>query len=121
MIEFVAEVVDQALGSAIIVALSILYFFIRAVTTYDSRVIQAKMDRMGSGVAARSYGFKLPSWVGHIAIMHYVLAIVLLLLNWKFFIILYVAIFVLRVIPVMENIGYLIMRPFLIIDRTMED
>ncbi|MBN1255559.1 MAG: hypothetical protein JXA50_09830 [Deltaproteobacteria bacterium] len=55
----------------------------------------------------------LPKWVGLIHWAGWAIFIVLLILNWKYTIVLYVFIFALEVMPILENLGEFMMRPFL--------
>ena len=54
----------------------------------------------------------LPAWVGVFVWMQWAIFLVLLYLNWKYALILFVIKFVLKALPVLETIGNMLMRPF---------
>ena len=54
----------------------------------------------------------LPDWAGVFVWINWVVFIVLLFLNWKYAILVFFIRFILKVLPVLEIIGNIIMSPF---------
>lgn len=109
----VSEIVRAPLDSPLILMLSVLYALVEAIRIYDVRLLQAERGRFNSKVAADAGGRSFPAWV---TIFHWggwLIFLSLLYLNWKYSIALYALLFVLRVVPVLENLGSMVMRPFL--------
>ncbi len=55
----------------------------------------------------------LPSWVGIFGFLQWAIFIALFILNWKYALIIFVVKFILKVLPVLETIGNILMSPFL--------
>jgi hypothetical protein len=91
----------------LIIGLTVAYFIIASITTFDIRVTQAK--REGTYPPGDP---SLPSWVGIFAWMQWIIFAVILLLNWKYALVLFAIKFVLKVLPVLETIGNILMAPF---------
>lgn len=89
------------------VILTITFVITSSITTFDKRLIQAKRD----GTLPPDEPL-LPSWVGLIGWIHWGLALALLIINWKYAIIIFIIMFILAVIPVLERIGSILMSPF---------
>lgn len=89
------------------VVLTIAFIITSSITTFDKRLIQAKRD----GTLPPDEPL-LPSWTGLIGWIHWGLALALLIINWKYAIIIYIVLFVLAVLPVLEIIGNILMSPF---------
>ena len=53
-----------------------------------------------------------PEWVGWFGWAQWAIFIVLLYLNWKYALVLFVIKFLLKVLPVLEIIGNVLLRPF---------
>jgi len=87
----------------------ILYFLSASITTYDIRITQGKKD--GSIPLHQQ---DLPSWVG---LLHFVQIGILIYfaitINWKVAVLLFGIKFTLKVLPVLETIGALIMSLFI--------
>ena len=98
---------NTAFNSPIIIFLTILYVVTSAITTFDIRMTQAKRDGSLSPDEPA-----LPSWVDLVFWADWAIIIVLLFLDWKFAILLFVIRFILKVLPVLEVIGNVIMSPF---------
>ncbi len=98
---------DTPLDSPIIIVLTILFAFTSSITTFDKRLIQAK--RNGKILENEPM---LPTWVGAIAWLHWVIGLLIILLNWKYAIAVFVIKFILSVLPVLETIGNILMSPF---------
>jgi hypothetical protein len=94
-------------NSAILIALTISYGIAASITTLDIRIIQAKKN--GTLPAQDP---SLPSWVAIIYWLEWLIFIIMVLLNWQFAIIVFVAKFILKVLPVLEIVGNFIMSPF---------
>ena len=91
----------------ILVILTIVFVITSSITVFDTRLIQAK--RSGALPADEQM---LPSWVGFIAWIHWGLALVILFIDWKYAIFLFIAKFILSVLPILETVGNILMRPF---------
>ena len=89
------------------VILTIAFVITSSITTFDKRLIQAKRES-----TLPSDEPLLPSWAGFIGWIHWGLALALLIINWKYAIIVYIVLFILAVLPVMEIIGNILMSPF---------
>lgn len=93
--------------SPLMYTLLIVYFITSAITVFDTRLIQARKN----GVLPATESM-LPSWVGIIAWLNWIVLISLFLLDWKIGICAFVVKFVLSVLPILEVIGNVIMSPF---------
>jgi len=113
MTELINDILTAPLKSPLLLAISVMYAIVEAIRIYDARLIQAKARGIFSGVALRAEGRFLPRWVGYVHFAGWALLIAILILNWKYAIAFYAFLFILRVLPVLENVGELIMRPFL--------
>jgi hypothetical protein len=90
-----------------LIGLTIAYFIVASITTFDIRMIQAKRD--GSLPSDEPLP---PPWIGIFAYLQWAIFLVLLYLNWKFALVLFVLKFVLKVVPVLETVGNFLMAPF---------
>lgn len=89
----------------LIIGLTIAYFMAASVTTFIIRVKQAQ--RLGE------YDDQpLPSWVAVFIWMQWIIFAVLLYINWKYALVLFAIKYVLKVLPVLETIGNILMSPF---------
>lgn len=98
---------QQAWQSPWIIAITIILFITGSITTFDIRLIQAK--RHGALPAGHPL---LPLWVAILYWVHYGLVIALFFMNWKYALILIVSLYVLKVLPVLETVGNMLMAPF---------
>lgn len=89
------------------IILTIVFIITSSIVTLDKRLIQAKRN----GTLPPDEPI-LPLWVGLIVWIHWGLALALLLINWKYAIIVFIAMFLLAVLPVLEIIGNMLMSPF---------
>jgi hypothetical protein len=89
------------------IILTIAFVITSSITTFDKRLIQARRD--GTLLPDEPL---LSSWVGLIGWIHWGLALALLIINWKYAIIVFIVMFVLAVLPVLETIGNILMNPF---------
>ena len=110
----IIELIFVPLDSLLIGMLSLIYTILWAINVYDIRLIQIKTRGFHSYVALDAKGRMLPKWTGVLIWIKWVIFVILIVLNWKYTIALYILLFILRVSPVLEFIGALIMRPFLI-------
>jgi len=90
----------------LLVALTVGYFLAASVTTFDIRLIQAK--RAG---ALPPDERMLPAWVGIFHYLQWAAFVGLLVANWKFALAVFAIKSVLRVLPVLEVVGNLLMSP----------
>jgi len=95
---------DYPFTSPLYLILTVAYFLVASITTLDIRLMQAKSRGEDFG--------ELPPWVGIFPFMQWGLFIALAILNWKIAIGLFVLKFVLKVLPVLELIGNVLMAPF---------
>jgi hypothetical protein len=91
----------------LIIGLTVAYFILASITTFDIRMIQAKR----AGVLPPDEPM-LPTWVNLLYWLEWTVFLALLYLNWKYALILFVIKFVLKVLPVLETIGNVLMSPF---------
>ena len=91
----------------LIIGLTVAYFIVASVTTFDIRMYQAKRD----GLLPPDEPM-LPAWVGIFAWMQWIIFAILLYLNWKYALLLFAIKFVLKLLPVLETIGNILMSPF---------
>jgi len=94
------------INEPILIILTIFFAITSAITVFDVRLIQAK--KRGELPDEPM----LPSWVGVITWLHWGLTVIILLLNWKYGLLLIIIKFVLSVLPVLETIGNFLMSPF---------
>lgn len=87
--------------------LTVAYFLVASITTFDIRLIQAKK----SGTLPPDEP-ALPAWIGIFAWLEWGIFIWLLVMNWKYALVLLAVKFVLKVLPVLEIVGNVLMRPF---------
>jgi len=93
--------------SPILIFLSVLFALTSSITTFDKRLIQAKR----AGTLPQDEPM-LPSWVGIISWLHWGVMLLILLLNWKYAVAVFIIGFILEVLPVWETIGNILMSPF---------
>lgn len=98
---------DTPIGTPIVILLTVLFGITSSITTFDKRLIQAKR----TGVLPPDEPM-LPTWIGLVAWLHWGLGLAILLLNWKYAIVVFIVKFILEVLPVLEMIGNILMRPF---------
>ncbi len=98
---------DIAINSPTLIVLTIIYVITSSITTFDTRLIQA---RLHSEIPLNHP--MLPKWIGLVWWLHWGIFISLLFLNWKYAILLFMIKFILKVLPVLEIIGNILMSPF---------
>jgi hypothetical protein len=98
------ELFSTPSSSPILIGLTAAYGITSSITTFDKRVIQA--------IRAGAYPPDdplPPKWVGLVLYVHWAIGVALVLLNWKFALIVFLAKFVLSVLPVLETVGNILM------------
>ena len=90
-----------------LIVLTIAFAITSSITTFDKRLTQAKRE----GILPPDEP-SLPSWVAFIFWIHIGLIIAILIMNWKYALIVLVIGFILEVLPVWETIGNILMSPF---------
>lgn len=101
------ELFNTPITSGVLIGLTVIYFICESISTFDTRIIQAKKQ----GFLAPNEAY-VPNWTGIFAILGWIVFPAIFLLNWKYAILLFVIKFILKVFPMLENIGALIMLPF---------
>src|SRR5262245_48404327 len=89
------------------ISLTVGYFLAASVDTFDTRLIQAKK----AGDLPPDHPM-LPEWTMLITFAMWGIFAVFLYLNWRYALTLFVIKFVLKVLPVLETIGNILMAPF---------
>ena len=92
-------------SSPLFIAITTVYFLSEAISIFDTRIIQAKQ----TGYLEPDY--VVPEWTGIFGFLTWLTYTALLLLNPFVAIILFVIKFILKVLPVLENIGAVLMIP----------
>ena len=87
--------------------ITVLYFIISSVTTLDIRLIQARK----AGIISQ-FEDQLPKWVAFLYWFEWGLFIYLAYSDWKFAAFVFALKFILKVLPVLEILGNILMRPF---------
>jgi len=101
------ELIAQLVESPVLLSLSIALFISYSVTTLDKRIIQAKR----SGILPPDHP-NLPRWVSLFHVLDWLLLIALVVFNWKVALLVWICFFVLKVLPVLEFVGNVLMAPF---------
>ena len=99
------EFFRTSVSSPILVSLTVVYFLSEAISTFDTRIIQAKK----AGYLEQSY--KVPDWTGVFAILSWIIFLAILLLNPIYAVIMFIVKFILKVLPILENIGAILLIP----------
>ncbi len=97
---------NTPLSSPVYIGLLVVYFICESISTFDTRIIQAKKN----GFLREDEAF-VPQWTGIFAILGWLSFLGLILLNWKIAIAVFIIKFILKVAPVLENIGALLLLP----------
>jgi hypothetical protein len=87
--------------------ITILYFVLSSITTLDIRLIQARKAGLIGPLDDH-----LPKWVAALYWIEWILFIYLAYTDWKFAAFVFVLKFLLKVFPVLEFFGNILMRPF---------
>ncbi|MEO5984673.1 MAG: hypothetical protein ABIP80_04160 [Ferruginibacter sp.] len=95
---------EYSFWSPLYLSLVGIYFVVASITTFDIRLTQAKWDGQDFGT--------LSDWTGIFVWIQWGLFIALGVLNWRLAIWIFVVKFILKVLPVSETIGNILMAPF---------
>ena len=98
------ELFNTSIGSPVVIIITVVYFFTSSIEIFDIRITQAQKQ----GIDEES----LPHWVTYLYLLNLVIGLSLILLNWKYAILVFIIRFILKVLPVLETIGNMIMAPF---------
>lgn len=90
-----------------IIGLTIAYFLVASITTFDIRITQAKQQ----GVLPHDEP-SLPAWIAVFPWLQWAIFLALLYFNWKYALVLFAIKFVLKVLPVLETVGNILMSSF---------
>lgn len=93
--------------SLTLIILTVTYGVISCVTTLDIRLNQAKKDG-----TLHPDEPNLPKWVTILYWLEWIVFITMVYLNWKYAFIVFAIKFILKVLPVLEIIGSILMTPF---------
>jgi hypothetical protein len=93
----------------LLIGLTILYGIISSITTFDIRLNQAKKT---STFPSEELDISLPNWVASLYWIEWVIFIIIAFLNWKYALLVFIIKFLLKIIPVLEIIGNILMSPF---------
>lgn len=99
------ELLNTPIESPEIIVLTILYFIVASITTFDIRLNQ---EILFSGWEETS----LPKWVAILYWLLWAIWIYIFYLNWKYALTIFVIKFILKVLPVLESVGNILMSPF---------
>lgn len=105
--ELITSLTQQLVQSPLLIGLTIALLISASIGILDTRRIQAKRD----GYLPPDHP-DLPWWVGMFTLIEWSLKILLLILNWRVGVMVWIALFVLKVLPVLEIVGNLLMAPF---------
>lgn len=94
-------------SSFLLIGLAIIYGLVSSITTLDTRLIQAKRK----GLLSIDED-KLPNWIGFFYWAEWLILVAMFILNWKFALTVFLIKFILKVLPVLEVIGNVLMSPF---------
>lgn len=98
---------NTPIDSTVIIVLTVLYFICESISTFDIRLIQAKRN----GTLPPDEPL-LPAWTAIFIWIGWAIFIALILLNWEYAILVFIIKFILKVFPVLETIGNILMSPF---------
>lgn len=98
---------EYSFFSTTYLSLTIFYFFLYSIVIVEIRLWQAKKyDHIDCG--------SLPEWVSIFHIFSSIVAGILIILNWKLFVIIFIVRYILKLLPILETFGSLLMKPFFI-------
>lgn len=95
------------INSPLLILLTILFAITSAITVFDKRLIQANKYR-----PEFQHDPLLLDWVKWVWWVHGIFLVAIILLNWKYAIVVYLIKFALSVLPVLEVVGNILMSPF---------
>jgi|SRR3989344_5141552 len=100
------ELFNTPVNSTTLITLTAIYTICAAISTFDTRIIQAKQN----GFISKDEAY-VPEWTGLFGILMWLTWIAIFLLNWKYAFVVFAIKFVLKVLPILENIGALLLLP----------
>ena len=93
--------------TALLIGLTVAYFILASITTFDMRLVQGRRyGTLPQGAPT------LPAWTALLFLPMWAIVFVLLYLDWKYALGLFVIKFLLKVLPVLETVGNILMSPF---------
>lgn len=92
--------------TAAIIVLTVAYVIISSITTFDTRLIQGKKN---GTLPADEPG--LPKWTAILYWLEWIIFAVMFYLNWRYALIVFAVKFALKLLPVLEIIGNILMLP----------
>ena len=98
------------INAPLLLSLTVIYGICAAITTFDTRILQAKQV----GYLARNKAY-VPAWTGFFAILLWAAWTAIFLFNWWYALALFVIKFALKELSVLEHIGALLLWP--IVDK----
>lgn len=101
------ELFNTPISSPILIALTVVYAIAAAITTFDTRMIQFKK----AGFLSPEHPM-LSNWTGLFGFLLWGTWIAILLLNWKYAFALFIIKFILKLLPVLETVGGILISPF---------
>jgi hypothetical protein len=101
------NLIRQLVDSPLLIGVSVALFFCASISIFDLRIAQGKR----AGMIPKDFP-ELPRWVGIFHLLYWILLITLLVLNWRVGIMVWVVLFILKLLPVLETIGNILMAPF---------
>lgn len=93
--------------TATLIGLTVAYGVISSITTFDIRLIQGKKN----GTLPLDEP-DLPKWITILYWLEWIIFAFMVYLNWKYALIVFAIKFVLKVLPILEIIGNILMTPF---------
>lgn len=105
MLEAALVIINSALDSPLILSLTFVYIVSDAISIYDTRLIQWRQNGMIPKDTPSP-----PNWTGVFGILSWVTIIVTIILEWQYGLLLWLIIYILKIIPVMETIGGVIVK-----------
>ncbi len=93
-------------NSPILIVLTVAFAITASITTFDVELFRAKRD----GVLPPDEPL-LPPWTGVFHLLHWGLCLTLLMLNWKYAVLVFAIQFALSIFPILETIGNVLMSP----------
>ncbi len=91
-----------------IFALTIAFAITSSITIFDTRLTRARKE----GIIPDNEPM-CPPWVLYIYLIHFILAGIILLMNWQYAIFIFIIFYIITyILPVFEILGNIIMRPF---------
>jgi hypothetical protein len=98
---------NTAPNASVVVIVFVLYLLSAAVTTYDIHLMNLQKNEDGKLDLKM-----LPRWIGFLHWAESILFLLMVLLNWKFAIVIWILKSILQALFILEVIGYIIIYPF---------